>query len=290
MGEMQTRGSLIAWASALLAAAGVESARLDARLLVAHALRLDTDAIRRAPAIATTAAERARVRRLLRRRVDGMPVARLIGVREFWSLPFRLSRATLVPRPDSETVVEAVLARRGTAARRLLDLGTGSGCLCLALLHERPSWTGLGLDRSAGALATAAANARALGLASRVDWRRGDWTRGLAGPFDVVVANPPYIESGAIAALAPEVRADPRLALDGGADGLDAYRAILADLGRLLAPGALVALEIGATQALAVAGLMLDVGLTRPVVVADLAGLPRVVLAEKDGQPGTQAP
>ncbi|KMO27620.1 SAM-dependent methyltransferase, partial [Methylobacterium tarhaniae] len=170
----------------------------------------------------------------------GEPVARIIGAWEFWGLPFGLSSDTLVPRPDTETLVEAALGLGlgPDAPHRLADLGTGSGCILVALLTEWPQAVGLGIDRSPGACVTARANAARNGVADRAAFAVGDWASALSGPFDVVVANPPYIASEVIAGLSGEVRDhDPRLALDGGADGLDAYRTILAQVPRLLAPG-----------------------------------------------------
>ena len=187
----------------------------------------------------------------------------------------------LTPRPESETLVEAVLEwtkqRRPPAA--ILDLGTGSGCLLLALLHEFPRATGLGIDRSPAALEVAAANARALGMAGRARFQLGNWTADLQGPFDVIVANPPYIPAADIAGLAPEVaRFEPRAALDGGRDGLDAYRTLVPGLRGLLVPGGLAALEVGAGQADAVSSFAASTGMQPAGHRRDLAGIDRVVL------------
>jgi release factor glutamine methyltransferase len=212
-------------------------------------------------------------------------VSRLVGEREFWSLPFAVTPATLDPRPDSETLVEAALARTADRAApvRLLDLGTGSGCLLLALLHElRAAW-GVGTDRSAAAVAAARANAVRLGLADRARFVVADWAAPLAGRFDIVLANPPYIERGAIAGLAPEVaRHDPVLALDGGPDGLDAYRAILAGLEALVAPRGRAYLEIGDGQAGAVSALLEAAGFADLELAHDLAGRARCLVACKN--------
>jgi release factor glutamine methyltransferase len=237
---------------------------LDARLLVALALGVAPNDVilrdeERAPAEVA-----ARARALARRRADGEPVARIAGEKEFYGLTFRLGPATLVPRPDSETLVDAALAfvdgRDGAggrdAALRLLDLGTGSGALLLALLHHLPRATGLGIDVAPDAVTVARDNATRLGLAGRAAIAVGDWLAGIAGPFDLVVSNPPYIESGAIAALAVDVKAhDPHVALDGGADGLAAIRPIIAGLDRVLAPDGAAFIEIGAGQAEAVAAI-----------------------------------
>lgn len=219
---------------------------------------------------------------MVRRREAREPVARILGRRGFWTLDLQVTPDTLDPRPDSETVVEAVLARTPdrSAPLRILDLGTGSGCLLLALLSELPKASGLGIDRSPGAAAAARANARRNGLDARARFAVGDWTSALAGPFDIVVSNPPYIERGAIPGLMPEVREyDPVAALDGGLDGLEAYRAILAGLPRLLASGALVAFELGQGQDGPVGNLMRAAGLESPVVAPDLAGIGRCIIA-----------
>lgn len=217
------------------------------------------------------------------------PMAYILGEREFWGLPFKVSPAVLVPRPDSETVVEAVLAVMPDKARawRILDLGVGSGCLLLTLLREYPQASGVGLDASPEALAVARQNAEALGVSDRVrlvsgDWRRADWARGLGGRFDLVVSNPPYIESAAIEGLMPEVsRFEPKLALDGGRDGLDAYRLIAAAAPALVAAAGHVAVEVGDGQALDVQGLFAAAGLFPLAPWKDLGGIERVVAAKQ---------
>ncbi|MFG1421168.1 peptide chain release factor N(5)-glutamine methyltransferase [Roseixanthobacter liquoris] len=269
--------------AARLLAAGVENADLDARLLLAHALQVATaDLVLEADA-PVDAAALAAAEACVDRRLAGEPVARILGEKEFWSLPFRLSDETLVPRPDTETLVEAALAALGgrRAERlRLLDLGIGSGAILAALLSELPQAFGVGVDRSAGAARTARDNLARLGFAPRSVVRIGDWAQDLEGPFDLVVSNPPYIPSGDLPALAPEVRLfDPAPALDGGADGLDAYRAILAALPRLLAPRGIAVLELGIGQERDVAALARDRGLiagapARP----DLGGIPRALV------------
>jgi release factor glutamine methyltransferase len=278
-----TRAEALRRAEARLAAGGIAGAGREARLLALEALActpLDLALRGDAPC----GAGAARLAAWLARRLAGEPVARILGAWEFWGLPFRLSPDTLVPRPDSETAVEAALAalpeRLGT--HRLLDLGTGSGCLLVALLHERPGAFGVGLDLSEGALVTARENARANGVGTRTAFVRGNWGAALAGPFDLVIANPPYIASGTIAALAPEVRGhDPHAALDGGPDGLDAYRTILAEAPRLLAPGKHLVLEIGHDQGETVPRLVAEAGLLPSPVRRDLAGNPRVALARR---------
>jgi release factor glutamine methyltransferase len=279
----ETVGAAVQAAARRLDAAGLPNARLDARLLVAYAVGLDADALRLDPDRPLDAAARTRLDALLDRRARARePVARILGHREFWSLSFALSSATLDPRPDSETVVEAVLRRipDRQAPLRLLDLGTGTGCLLLALLSELPNATGIGIDIDPEAASIAAANAAALGLDTRARFIIGNWTEGLTGRFDWIVSNPPYIETGVIDALEPEVaRHDPRMALDGGPDGLDAYREITRGLRGLLTLRGSVALEIGAGQQAAVSALLDRCGLTVEATDRDLAGRPRCVVA-----------
>jgi release factor glutamine methyltransferase len=276
-----TVAAALAEATRRLAAGGIDGARLDARLLLAHALGLTPDEILAHRGARLSAANAAAFECLVGRRLAREPVARIRGRREFWSLEFQLGPDTLDPRPDSETVVEAALAlvadRQGP--RRILDLGTGTGCLLLALLAELPQARGIGVDIAQGALVVAAANARRLGLAGRAGFLCGDWGAGIAGTFDLVVTNPPYVPDADIAGLEPEVRAhDPRRALAGGTDGLAAYRAIAVELPRLLAPGGHGVLEVGAGQAEAVAAVMAAAGLARQATRSDLAGMARAVV------------
>jgi release factor glutamine methyltransferase len=258
-----------------------DNGALEARLLVAHALGRAASTIPLVDDLPVDAEAEARAFAYADRRAAGEPVARITGVKEFWGREFGLSPETLVPRPDTETVVEAALAfvdRTGGRHRPLtiLDLGTGSGAILLSLLGELPQATGLGIDRSEGALRTAAENAVRLGLGGRARFVTGDWAKGLAGRFDVVVANPPYIESAAIDDLPVDVRLhDPHLALDGGRDGLDAYRSILADLGRIMGPEGRAFLEIGAGQRAEIEDLGRESGFAT-VFRADLAGIDRV--------------
>jgi release factor glutamine methyltransferase len=232
------------------------------------------------------AAEADAISALAMRRLGREPVARIIGVKEFWGLPLAISAATLVPRPETETVVEAALAavdRGGARSRplRVADLGTGSGALLLALLSELPNAFGVGTDRSIGALATARANAGRLSLAPRAAFVACDFGAALGGRFDLAVSNPPYVRSDDIRALAPEVKDfDPRLALDGGDDGLACYRTIAAQARCVLAPGADLIVEIGAGQASAVAGVLAAAKLdVRPAARVDLSGIPRALAA-----------
>ncbi len=211
---------------------------------------------------------------LVARRAGGEPVAYITGVREFWSLPLRVTPDVLIPRPDSETLVEAALACGPRA--RVLDLGTGSGALLLAVLSEWPEATGLGVDASAGALAVARGNADALGLGEQADFQLGDWGAGLEEQFGLVLCNPPYVEAGAV--LSPDVRDfEPAQALFAGLDGLDDYRRIMPQLPGLLADDGVAVLEIGWTQAAAVLALAQAVGMCGDVR-RDLAGRDRALV------------
>ncbi len=267
-----------------LEAAGLGAARREARLLVAEVLGESESAVFAHPDRILDEAAYARAQALLARRLSGEPLSRIRGRREFWSLSFSIGPETLDPRPDSETLVEAVLAALPdrNAALRLLDLGTGSGCLLLALLSELPQAMGAGIDRQAGAIATARENAEALGLSARAAFQEGNWGQGLETAFDVVISNPPYIESADIAGLEEAVRLhDPVLALDGGPDGLDAYRALLPDAWRLLRPGGLLALEIGWRQAEGVTALLRESGFEAPQLHRDLGGRARCLVSRK---------
>jgi release factor glutamine methyltransferase len=279
-----TVAGALAEAIRALAGAGIDEPRREARLLLATVLGVDAAAILGAPDRLLLAAERTRFTALVGRRAAHEPAARLVGHREFWSLDFALSPETLVPRPDSETVVEAVLAQIGErgAALRLLDLGTGSGCLLLALLSELPAATGIGVDIVPGAVLTARCNAVSLGLADRAGFVVGVWGAAIAGCFDVIVANPPYIKSGTIAGLAPEVaRYDPRCALDGGGDGLDSYRTLAPEMVSLLRDGGVAAFEFGAGQVQSVAALMRHAGLAIVEIRRDLAGVERCLVVRR---------
>ena len=268
--------------------AAIESPGLDARLLVGHALGLDLTGLITSAQRRLTENEAARLEGVVRRRLAGEPVARILGEKEFWGLPLQLSSATLVPRPDTETVVELaleLLRADGATGRplRIADLGTGSGAILLALLSELPNAQGFGTDISEQALQTAAANAASTGLAGRATFIGCDYTAGLSGLFDLIVSNPPYIRVADISGLAVEVREfDPRAALDGGADGLDAYRALIPKAANLLAPGAALVVEAGEGQSGPINTLMTIAGLAPTgAPKADLADIPRAVAFRK---------
>ena len=263
--------------------AGIEAADVDGRLLVGHALHLD-----RARLIAQSdrileAREINVISALAARRLKREPVSRILGQKEFWSIALAITPDVLVPRPETETVVEGALdfvVRGGLRMEklRILDIGTGSGALLLALLRELPNATGTGTDISTGALKVARENAARCGVEGRCTFVVCDIASVVEGPFDLLVSNPPYIAHDEITSLAPEVKNyDPTVALDGGDDGLAAYRAIAADAKRLLAPGARMFVELGAGQEAAVRDLFTNVGLTAGTARTDLAGIPRVL-------------
>jgi release factor glutamine methyltransferase len=263
--------------------AGIEAADVDGRLLVGHALHLD-----RARLIAQSdrileAREINVISTLAARRLKREPVSRILGQKEFWSIALAITPDVLVPRPETETVVEGALdfvVRGGLRMEklRILDIGTGSGALLLALLRELPNATGTGTDISTGALKVARENAARCGVEGRCTFVVCDIASVVEGPFDLLVSNPPYIAHNEITSLAPEVKNyDPTVALDGGDDGLAAYRAIAADAKRLLAPGARMFVELGAGQEAAVRDLFTNVGLIAGIARTDLAGIPRVL-------------
>jgi release factor glutamine methyltransferase len=279
----ETVSGWLARAGAELAAAGIEGARFEARLLLAHALNLRPERLLAEPQTPLASERTAAADRLLARRRARQPMAQIVARREFWSLDFRVTADTLDPRPDSECVVEAALAEVATGDRPLsiLDLGTGTGCLLLALLHELPQATGLGVDIDERTLTVAEDNARNLGVGRRARFRQGDWAEGLDQAFDLVVANPPYVASGELDRLAPEVAIwEPRIALDGGRDGLDAYRRIAPSLPRLLRDEqARAVVEVAWDQACAVEGMLAGARLTPRRRARDLGGHERVVIA-----------
>lgn len=278
-----TRQAAVARLTAIFAQAGLDSPALDARLLACAALGVDhAGLILREQTPLASAAD------LLSdhadRRLAGEPVSRILGEREFWDLSFKVTPDVLDPRPDTETLVAAALHALPDRdpPLRILDLGVGSGALLAALLHERRRAFAVGVDRSAGACRVAAANLARLGLEGRAALVCGDWAAALSGTFDLVVSNPPYVESAAIAGLSAEVRRhDPLLALDGGMDGCDAYRAILRQLPRLLAHDGRAVLELGQGQAPAVAAAAAAQGMTIEALRQDLGGIDRALVLRR---------
>jgi release factor glutamine methyltransferase len=286
MPEPVTFNQAFVGAAAVLREAGIATPELDARLLLCHAAGLSHEAYVAGAGGPVQPATLARFGTAIDRRLKREPVARITGTREFYGRGFTIAPPALDPRPDTETLIETALAlveRRGwrDQALSLLDLGTGTGCILVTLLAELPCAHGLGTDLSPSALALAAANAARLGVGSRAAFMAADWLDGIDGRFDLVLSNPPYLASGEIAGLAPEVAAyDPMLALDGGADGLDAYRRIAAGAPKVLAEGGRLLVEIGAGQAAQVSDMFRAAGLKldpSQAIGRDLAGRPRVV-------------
>ena len=271
-----TLSRLLGEGAARLAAAGIDDARREARLLLSHASQLDGAALLRSLPYACPAPD---YEDFVARRAAREPLAYILGHQPFWTLDVLVSPDTLIPRADSETLIEAALeACPSRRVERVLDLGTGTGCLLLAALSEFTGAWGVGVDRAEPAARLARANAGRAGLDGRATVLCADWAAPLAARFDLVLSNPPYIESATIPALMPEVAwYEPRLALDGGQDGLAAYRAVIAALPALIAPGGLAILELGAGQADAVAGLARQAGLRPGPARRDLGGVERAL-------------
>lgn len=273
----------VADAALHLERAGIDAARREAWLLLGAAIGADRATLLAHAGDALNEPGKKAFFRLVARRCQREPIAQIVGQKEFWSLPFAISKDVLCPRPDSETLVEMALAllkkrfeKHRRKSPRLLDLGTGSGCLVLAMLHALPKASAVGVDRSLKALAVARANGERLGLASRITWLCADWGAALEGSFDLIISNPPYIERDEWPKLAPEIRLfEPEAALMAGEDGLNAYRQVAPDIERLLAPGGIACLEHGFGQAEAVVKLMSAVGLTCIDRQNDLAGIER---------------
>jgi release factor glutamine methyltransferase len=277
----ETVGAFLCQAGQVLRAAAIANPRLEARLLLGHAMGATAEQLIREPRAPVPPAAAARFRAALAARLDATPVAHILGSQGFWTLDLAVSPATLIPRPDTETLVEAALDLfpDSQAPLRVLDLGTGTGALLLAVLAERPRAFGVGVDLVPAAAALARGNARRNGLGGRAAFLAGDWAAALAGRFDLVLSNPPYVESAAIAGLMPEVaRHEPRSALDGGADGLGAYRHLVGILPVLLAEGGAAVLELGAGQRVAVEALAVAAGLAPAGCRDDLGGMARALV------------
>lgn len=277
-----------AWTAArrALEAAGIDTPVIDARILLLAATGLPRTTLIAEPHTPLTLEAEARFEAFVARRATREPAAHITGARGFWTLDFRSDRRGLVPRPETEVIVDLALKEENPdAPLRVLDLGTGPGTILLALLAERPNWSGVGVDISSDALDLARENAALHGLENRALWQIGAWGDGIEEAFDIVVSNPPYIPSAVIATLDPEVRDhDPRLALDGGPDGLAAYRDIVPDLARLLKPNGLFLLEIGHDQHHSVPALVMAEPRLGPArVVKDLSDRHRVVAGRRTG-------
>ncbi|MGH6663921.1 MAG: peptide chain release factor N(5)-glutamine methyltransferase [Pseudolabrys sp.] len=263
--------------------AGIDSAEADVRLLMAHALGIDRTGLVTGGERALSAEGREAIDALAMRRLRHEPVSRILGQKEFWTLSLTITPDVLVPRPETETVIEAArdaLMALKLEKLRILDIGTGSGALLLALLREFSHAIGTGTDISEKAIEVARANAARNELAGRCSFVTCDIAAGVQGPFDLIVSNPPYVARGDIATLTPEVRDyDPLPALDGGVDGLDSYRAIAAQMRPLLAQGGRLVVELGAGQEGAVRALFTKAGFNIASVKDDLAGIPRALSA-----------
>jgi release factor glutamine methyltransferase len=274
--------SLLGAAAPRLAAAGIDSARLDAEVLLAHALGVARSGLYTRLRDVVPAAAAERFEALLARRVRREPVAYLIGMQEFWSLPFAVTPAVLIPRPETELLVELALDHLPAAApRAVLDVGTGSGCIAVAIAHERSGARITALDISRAALEVARRNAAAHGVAARISFAESDIFDGLAAgaTFDLIVSNPPYLAPGD--ATSPELAFEPRDALMAGTDGLDVIRRLIAGAAARLCPGGRLVMEIGQGQAAAVVALAAAAGLVDARVVPDLAGIPRALVAQR---------
>ena len=286
MPEQALAGDWLRKAAAALHGADVPRAMAEARALLASATGETAAFLFAHPERTLANSEQTKADAILTRRLDGAPLGRILGVREFWSLPFLLSDETLEPRPDTETIVQAALDHAPSAQPSVVDLGTGTGCILLAVLHDLPAAMGIGVDRSIGALKTARANAEALSLQDRTAFVAGDWGAALKlGAADLIVSNPPYVATkhGPMPDFAAAMH-DPELALYAGTDGLNAYRAILTDLPRLLAPSGIAVLEIGINQMPQVRALGEQAGLEWLEARPDLAGIPRAAIFHKRPQ------
>lgn len=265
-----------------LQAAHVQSASLDARILLQHVLGINHEQWVASPTVDMTSEQATTYESFIVRRAEREPIAHITGKREFWSMDFKVTNATLDPRPDSETIIEALLQRVADkqAPLEILDLGTGTGCLLLALLKELPNAHGTGIDLSREAMAVAQENAMSLGLSARASFHHGNWCDGLGEKkFDIIVSNPPYIPSSSIKSLAPEVaQFEPKLALDGGIDGLDCYRKIIVALPAILNIDGIAAFEVGAGQIQMVADIASENGLQLEGMRKDMQGIPRCLL------------
>ncbi|HEY0213908.1 MAG TPA: peptide chain release factor N(5)-glutamine methyltransferase [Paenirhodobacter sp.] len=264
-----------------LTAAGIAGAATDARRLMAHALAVPPERLTLALHDDIGPAQQAVFDAAIAARLAHRPVAQITGMRRFWGLEFRVTQDTLDPRPETEVLIEAALE---APFARVLDLGTGTGCILISLLHDRPAATGIGVDLSPAALAVARDNADRLGVAARAGFLVSDWGAEVTGSFDLIVSNPPYIAAAEMPDLAPEVRDwEPHLALTPGGDGLDAYRIIARQAAVMLTPGGRLLLEIGPTQAAAVCGFLRDGGFERIQIRQDLDNRDRTILAHIPG-------
>ena len=282
-GQVWTIGAILKWSEQYFGSHGAETPRLDAEVLLSYLLGQKRIFLYVHFDQPLTAEELARYREMVKRRAAGEPVAYICGEKEFMGLTFKVTPAVLVPQPDTETLVEAAIERlRGKKSLRVADICTGSGAIALALAHYLPETSVAATDISADAVSIAKENAESLGLSERVEFREGDLLAPLSGePFDAIVSNPPYIPSAEIAGLPREVRAEPKIALDGGADGLDFYRRLVRESAVLLKDSGFLAVECGDTQAGAIAEMAVTGGFGRTEIIHDLSDKERVVVLWK---------
>ena len=274
-----TIGGILEWTKQYFSGKGVDNPRLDAEVLLSHILCRDRLYLYVHYDQPLSAEELAAFRECVRKRAARVPVAYITGEKEFFGLTFSVSPAVLVPRPETELLVETVVKRLvGNPAPRIVDLGTGSGAITVSVLTQLPQATAVAVDISAAALAVAQTNAKRHAVAERVEWKQGDFWQPVSGLFDAIVSNPPYIPAADVRALAPEVQNEPVLALDGGLDGLDYYRRLLSDGDAYLAPGGFIAIEIGINQAAAIGSLAGQSPFIVADVTADYAGIERVMV------------
>lgn len=280
---MPNLGAILKETADRLAKAGIETARLDARLLVCHATGVELSTLIGFPERDVSADQLAALETLVSLREQRKPVSQILGSKEFWSLDFMVTEDTLTPRPDTETLIDGVLKETpDDKTISILDLGTGTGCILLSLLHDLPKATGVGVDISPKALVVAQQNAQTLKLADRVCFKESNWFEKVTGPFDIIVSNPPYIPDGDIKGLEDDVAChEPRLALAGGKDGLDCYRLIVNEAWNYLKPDGLIGFEIGEGQDKDIAGLLEQAGFSCIQTANDLAGIARCVFARK---------
>lgn len=276
---MATLAEMLAAGATRLAECGIESARLDARVLLAHVLEKTPGELIGSGIVSDDA--RLRFNNLIARRAAREPIAYVIGRKEFWSLDFEVGAGVLVPRPETETLLEQALLEfpQHTASLKAIDFGTGAGCILLSFLSEYPDARGVGIECSEEAIAFARRNKARLNQGSRCDLVQSDWSAAPDGPFDVLFSNPPYLAQRELADAAPELHAEPERALVGGQDGLEAYRMLASLIAHRIAPNGCAFLEIGAGQAAAVAAILLAVGLETIRVAPDLSGIPRCIVA-----------
>ena len=274
-----TIGGILEWTKQYFSGKGVDNPRLDAEVLLSHILCRDRLYLYVHYDQPLSVEELAAFRECVRKRAARVPVAYITGEKEFFGLTFSVSPAVLVPRPETELLVETVVKRlAGNPAPRIVDLGTGSGAITVSVLTQLPQATAVAVDISAAALAVAQTNAKRHAVAERVEWKQGDFWQPVSGLFDAIVSNPPYIPAADVRTLAPEVQNEPVLALDGGLDGLDYYRRLLSDGDAYLAPGGFIAIEIGINQAAAIGSLAGQSPFMVADVTADYAGIERVMV------------